>query len=469
MQQTIDSTRGAALTAWQPDLPVTSILRTEPPAPGMPQTTVDRELAVTSADLPNHIVVHYRRMTEASKEITLVVTLSGGEMQEDAQNRGITQLVATGLNNLSTEHLTTAQISGWLEAHGMTWEVGTEREQVVLKLTAAPDQLTEAFRFLHLVLTQARLQDNDVTQWRNEFGDLIARQQADPVSLCAEKVKARLYGGDPRFNLVPIAQLQRLTREQGQAWMDSLLRHAFAEVGIAGNVAASHVIPLAARYLGSVGGHAADPAPLQNMADLSRLNGPQADTCASSGNKAAAALVYRGASLRNLHDFYGLQFLSRVLQARLFAELRQKQGLSYQIQTSAEAGVNWPDGGFIVIAFSSSADNVQRGLETCRKIVSDLVTQGPTDAEIRSTMAQILSQIQQGRTQPEHWARRLAQMRASGLTLADLKTPADNYRTVGTRPELARLLREYFSPRREFSAVARPVTSNSSARKELPL
>jgi zinc protease len=445
----------AAVKPWREDAPITSLLPAPvPSSPGHVSSTTDSDLQVTTTQLPNHLNVHYRKMEACGNQVTFCVSLDGGEIEETADTRGITQLAVSALRSAATHHYTSLQMVDWLRTHGMTWDVSTDRNAVLLTLRAPSSEVDNAFRFLHVILTDTVLRPNVKETWQSDMGTTLNRCSHDPMMASIEQAELRLFGGDSRLSNIPVSQLDRLTDTQGREWLDHLVNHCYIEAGIVGNVPAEKMVDLTAQYLGSLADHP------QARAEMRPLSGPLAsgpilDQCAASGDRGAGTITFRSASLKNLQDFYGLQLISQIIQHRLFTEVREKMGMAYFINCQAEPGLTCDDGGFFLVSFSSSNEKVSAGVTACQNVLKDFVTHGATDSEIATALKQTLMSLQELKDSPEHWAWSLSQLQVNQNSLERLKQRSDDFLHAANSEEIMRLARKYLTPDREFTAIAK--------------
>jgi zinc protease len=451
----ISATQRLTLQPWHEDTSIVTLLRHDPPRPALPpSSTTDTDLQVTTTHLSNQVRVHYRKMEACGNEVTICLSLDGGEIEETNDNRGITQLAASALRSATTKDFTSLQMNDWLRAHGMTWDVSTERTSVLLRLHAPAAEVENAFRFLHVILTESVLKPNVLERWKNEMGLSLSRESRDPIMISAARVQSRLFGGDSRVASIPVSQLTRLTCGQGQEWLDHLRQHCVIEAGVTANLPSEKIGEMTARYLGSLPDH---PHANTEIRPLSGplATGPTLEQCNITNNRAAATITFRSASLNNLRDFYGLQLISRMLQYRLFNEVREKLGMAYFVNCQAEPGLALHDGGFFLVSFSSSNEKVSAGVAACQSVLRDFIARGPTDDEIATTLKQTLMGLQQIESSPEHWAWSLSQLQVNGVSLELMKQRPNDFRREATREEIMRLAREYLTAEREFTAIAK--------------
>jgi predicted Zn-dependent peptidase len=342
----------------------------------------------------------------------------------------------------------------WLRTHGMAWDVSTDRNSVLLTLRAPSSEVDNAFRFLHVILTDTILRPNVKEAWQNDMSTCLNRGSHDPIAASIEQAELRLFGGDSRVSSIPVSQLDRLTDAQGRDWLDHLLNHCYIEAGIVGNIPPDKMVNLTAKYLGSLSEHPQARAKMRPLAGP-RATGPIVDQCATSGNRGAGTITFRSASLKNLQDFYGLQLISQMVQYRLFTEVREKLGMAYFVNCQAEPGLACDDGGFFLVNFSSSDEKVSAGVTACQNILKDFVARGPNDEEIATALKQTLMSLQQLENSPEHWAWSLSQLQVNENTLERIKQRPDDFRRVANREEIMRLARKYLTSEREFTAIAR--------------
>ncbi len=122
--------------------------------------------------------------------------------------------------------------------------------------------------------------------------------------------------------------MNRLTLEAGNSWLAHLRDHCFLEMAVVGNLEGCDIPDKVASYFGSLGVH---PGTIANTADAAHEDKghPVVGVGAVSEERAAAALTFQGPRLTDLPNYCGMQLVSRILQYRLYKEVREKRGLVY--------------------------------------------------------------------------------------------------------------------------------------------
>jgi zinc protease len=203
-----------------------------PPPAGPAKVEYDADLDVTSATLVNSVVVNHHAMSSTKNEIHIKLTLPGGEIAETAANRGITQMVASCLNQTATNRLSSMEMKRILNGKNIQFYVDVEPDALTLNITTTAEDLKDSFRLLRAILTSARLENSAAENWR---GMMMLQLEAEKSNVAAAEMWAlrkELYSGDLRRSQVPVANINNLKLEEAQRWADHLLQKSPVEIGI---------------------------------------------------------------------------------------------------------------------------------------------------------------------------------------------------------------------------------------------
>ncbi len=153
----IDRTKQEAPEAWQ-DLPTVDLAGESGRDAGRPSgAEIKLTGDTTSVTLSNHMTIHCKQLDGSGKQVVFSLSIAGGADEENASTRGVTLLAAAAFESAATSDYTSLQMTDWLRAHGMTWDVSVDRNCVLLKLVSPTNETENALRFLHAILSRATL------------------------------------------------------------------------------------------------------------------------------------------------------------------------------------------------------------------------------------------------------------------------------------------------------------------------
>ena len=252
-----------------PDVEVAHATRlmAELPVPGeVAEGAEHAATGVWSGWLKNGVRVHHRLMDARRHEVTVELSLVGGELLETAQNRGITSAALVAWRNPTTKSLSSSDVRELLTGKKVTVRTGAGGRRggggraggvgegaITLGVAGSPDDLETGLQLAHLLLTQPRVEPTAFGKHLTSTLEALAESSKNPMALGLRTVASAAYPDDDvRLQPTTAEQLARLTVEGAQAWLEQLVRTSPIEVTVVGDLPRERALALVARYVGSL-------------------------------------------------------------------------------------------------------------------------------------------------------------------------------------------------------------------------
>jgi zinc protease len=211
-------------------------------------------------------------------------------------------------------------------------------------------------------------------------------------------------------------------------------------------------------------------APRRKMARVSVLAEPRrtgAEEAFELVKKQQAHMVvgYPGTTMRG-KDRFALEVLSSVLSGqggRLFVELRDRQGLAYQVGAFSQEGL---ESGYFAIFIATGADRLKRALDGIEQQVKLLREQPVPAAELSRVKRYLVGSYEISLQRRSTVASYLAFNECYGLGYKAYTRYAPSVLAV-TAEEVQRVARKYLNPKRRVVAVVMPEELSPGAQKRL--
>ncbi len=428
------------------------------PTPGkIAQRTHDRDLRVTSLVFENGVRLHLRPMSEQKDTVEFVIQIAGGEIEETAQNRGISFSAFMGLLYPATSRLSPSEFERMISGRNIIPMSFTQGGHTHITVSTVPADLEEALRVGHALLTDARVDERVLQRWLDATRDAPERRRysvASQVGLAANRL---FTGADPRFNPIEPATAERFGRDGAQAWLDRVLRETPIEVAIAGDFLLEDAVALAEKYLGSLPKRPPSSPELEAKSRVRIVPGPHEEsvTAETQTPRAEVYLAWRGADWRDTHDRRALHLAARVLDRKLTQALREQRGWVYALDCRSDAASDYAGNGRFIVRFSTDPGQAQDAVQLARRIVEEMAADGPTEEELAIVRGQLANEHEVSLRHTRYWLGWLAGMSARGDTLDGLREePAalDHMTATEVRDVLAR----YITPERRVTIIGTP-------------
>ena len=447
----------------------TSILAKAPQPGKILETTVDDDLDITSAWLDNGARVHYRFMDYKKDNVLVGITLAGGRIEETKGHFGVTEAVTACLSRQPATHrLSSTNVRDLMTGKNISVRIFPGPDALYVMVSGAPEDLETGLQLVYGIMTDGKIEDSALDVWRKGRIEMLKRLQRFPEFKAAEALTDILTGGDPRLELAPTKQqIESMTQDAAQKWMQRICREAPIEVAIVGEIDKDRAMGLVAKYIGSLPKRDRSAARLDALRSLPRETGPyerrvDVDTIT---DKAMAIAGFISNEARNVYDTRAMELASKILTSRVIKEIRENRSLVYSIRARNAPSQAYRDAGRFMAQAPCNPVNADKVVEAAHDIFTGFAKSGPTDEELENAKKQIENNLDESMKEPRYWLSVLDDLTYRGKSLEDEKEERTAYRKYTTE-DVTKVFRKYYTPQRVFRAVALPVKAKTDPTKQ---
>jgi predicted Zn-dependent peptidase len=203
--------------------------------------------------LTNNVRVSHRYFPNEKQTGQIQVALYGGGLQEDASTRGLTEAAMMAWKKPATKDLSHTELKAKLKG----WNVGTTGEVAgdYARLTVAGDNvhIEMQFQLAYWLLTKPVIEADALESWKQEqLKEIDSRMRGTRSAFPHVMADAIFPKDDVRGRGLTREQVEAITVEKAQAWLEKLIATAPIEVGFVGRVPREMVFELSQRYFASL-------------------------------------------------------------------------------------------------------------------------------------------------------------------------------------------------------------------------
>jgi zinc protease len=434
------------------------LLAKEPEPGKVAERTEEKDLGVTSAVFANGVVVHVKPTDFRKDSVVVVTRLVGGTIEETAENRGISMAASVALTSgmAASRRHSASDLTDLLTGRKFSFGANAGDATMEVMLRGSPTEMDDGFRLLHLLLTAPKVEGTSLDRWKQSMLqqlDLVEKNVGAQAGLATDGL---LTGGDARFRLPSKEQVEAFTPEACQAWLDRILKSAPIEVAISGDIEAERALELARRYLGSLPKRPVHSEAVDKLRVLKVDKGPLLETVEvdTITPQALVRAGWRGAARKMRRDSRVLLFSSQVATARLLKVIREEKGLTYSVQCAYAPASAYDGNASLFAIFTIAPDKAEEGAKLAKEVIQGLLTEPPTEEEMKAVAAQLENIITTQMRQPGFWVRVLSSLRTRGREIEDIRNLVADYTSV-TKEEILETLGRYLTEERRFCVIAK--------------
>jgi zinc protease len=404
-------------------LRVDSILAEDPEPGEIASRTEEKGLGVTSLVMKNGIRVHLKKHDRTGR-VYVRVNFLGGQIEETEENRGVTDVAFGSLDSdgIATKDTNPDMVTRYLSTRQTDLACRFDESMIRYDVWGTKKDLADGMRLLWLVLTQPYVHYEATRTARRRWYGWHWGTKRDAGEMADHLIGWHMSGSDPRWRMPSWEEYEKATDEKALAWMKRIVETAPMEVAIVGAIDAKEGEALACRWFGSLPKR---PDRLKKLNELRRVKawtGPvrEQQDVESNDPSAVVELAWRGPGRENERERVALDHAATVIDARLFGEVREEQGLCYAVSAwYASEDVDGMDR--LSIHITTGPEKAKRAVAIAREVVLRLVKEGPTKSELEAAERQWRTHVDEADRRPSHWLRLLTRLHFDGRTLEDVK------------------------------------------------
>lgn len=452
-------------------------LMTELPSPGTLKESEEHSPSqVWSGWLGNNVRLHYRHMDYRKNQVTVSISLVGGELLETAENRGITQAAQLAWSRAATRHLSSSDIrdlmtgkkisvrggggfGGGRGGRGGGGGGGGAADAISLTVSGSPEELETGMQLAYLLLTEPRIEAASFDQFQASLRQSLLETASNPSSMGMRTAAAAPYPEDvARTRPVTIEEVDRLTVEAAQAWLDRLIAESPIEVTIVGDIDRDRAADLAVKYIGAL--PARERVSAGTLAELRKLQRPVGPRIVEKviQTPTPQAFVMSGfysADDTNRADARAMAVAARILSTRMVKEVREDLQLVYSISAGSRPATTYPGFGMFSAGAPTDPSKVSALVEKLASMYKAFAESGPTEEELEIAKKQFANTLDEQMKDPGFWSGRLNQMTFRDVDLDEVLRDPEAYQAL-TAAQIRETFARHYGPEHAVVVVVRP-------------
>lgn len=488
-QELIDAGRKALDVKPEKDAEVahaTSLMTDKPKAGSVVEGTEHADTKIWSGWLSNNVRVHYRFMDREKNQATIRISLLGGELLETAENRGITSAAQLAWMRPATMHLTSSDIrelmtgkkvsvrggggfgggGGGGRRGGGGGGGGGGGDSISLTISGSPDELEAGFQLAYLMLTEPKIELSMFQQMQNMTKQLLAESLKNPMALGMRTAGMAPYpDNEVRLQPVTAEQIDKLTLDNAQAWLEKLIKTSPIEVTIVGDIPQERALKLTSEYIGALPTRErVSPDMYSSLRHLQRPAGPRVfEKSVDTPTQQAFVLSgFYGADENNRADARALSMAARILSTRMVKQVREEAQLVYSISAGSRAATTYPGFGVFSAGAPTDPSKVDALVKKLSSMYEEFAKHGPTQEELDVAKKQFATTYEEQMKEPQFWMGRMGQMTFRAVNLDDILKEPDFYQQLTTQ-QVKDTFGKYYSKDNAIVVVVRPNNPSGGA------
>ena len=417
------------LVTLQSDELVAEQMKQEPPSPAVGDAGREKIFTKTLDNGVRLLIFRDARLPMANLQVAWL----GGVLFETPETSGIARLTGSTLLK-GTATRSAEQISREIENLGGRIDVETGQNSSILTLQFLSADLPAAIGLAEDVLLRPAFSEKEVERERQLQIASLRQEREQPMSVCGDLLRARLYGSGHPYSRNPLGSepsLMSLTGDMLRNFHNTTLLGANTVVALFGDVDVEKSLELLSKAFSKI------TAGTLNVPTAS-IPENQVRVEVSEKLPRQQAVIQIGFPGLSLGD--PLRPAAEVLvqalsdmSSRLFVRIREKQGLAYYVGAAQRMG---PLPGHVVLYAGCAEDKVRHVIDELLEEARMLADNGLSEEEISRAKVKLVGDIVMQRQSQSAMARAAALNELFGLGAASVFTQEEEVEAVTTEKVL---------------------------------
>jgi len=323
--------------------------------------------------------------------ISLSAYIRTGARLEPQDKIGIASLTGTVLRTGGTTKQSGDELDEFLEGKAAVIETSIGGTAGTASMSCLTEDFPAVLEVFGDILRIPAFAPEKLKIAKNQMMAGISRQNDDPGGIVSREFKKLVFGEASPYTWVPTyATILSITQKDVMGWHKTYVHPNRMILGLVGDFQKDKALTLLNKVFGDwqKGLEANDPeAFFQEQVPAGMFYVEKNDM-----TQAKIAMGHQG--IRRDHpDYYSLVIVNQILSgsfgARLFSNIRSKQGLAYDVHGGV--GFQWDHPGMAILSMSTKTQTTGKGIDALIAESRKMVSNPPTENEVAKAKDSILN------------------------------------------------------------------------------
>jgi zinc protease len=403
------------------------------------------DLGITQLVLSNKVRINLKGSDFEQGKIRVLARIGTGKLGQPRSMPMLDSFAQSifeggGLGKYSTDEL--RQI---LAGRNVSSTLAIEEDATTISGTTTPADFATQLKLMCASITDPGYREEALWQFRKGIPMLQQQIKHTPAGPKMQ-MTAWLHSNDSRFGVASEKKLASYEIRDAKKWLSRELSKGPIELSIVGDFNQQEIIPELLNTFGALPRRGSLPDDIDELREINFPKAPASKTYTYETKipQGVAIAIWKTKGLRgNQPEFRRLNILASILGDRLREEIREKLGASYSPNAGADGSDALDDMGYIAAQSVGKPEDLDRLLETMRKLADDLSKNGATADELDRALKPTLGILEKSLRDNGYWLNTVMSQSQADPKRLDLARNRDaDYRSI-TLEEINALAKKY--------------------------
>ncbi len=323
--------------------------------------------------------------------VNLSAFIRTGSRLESQDKIGIASLTGMVLRTGGTVKQSGDALDDFLEGKAAMIETAIGETAGNASMSCLTEDFPEVLEVFSDILRTPAFAPEKLQIAKNQMMAGIARQNDDPGDIVSREFKKLIYGNDSPYTWVPTyATILSITPNDVARWHATYFHPNRIILGLVGDFQKDQAVAL----LNKVFGDWPKGPEVKDAQAFIQEQTPAGVFYIEKSDMTQAKIAMGHQGIRRDHpDYYSLVIVNQILSgsfgARLFSNIRSKQGLAYDVHGGV--GLEWDYPGMAILSMSTKTQTTGKGIDALISESRKMVSDPPTEDEVANAKASILN------------------------------------------------------------------------------
>ena len=363
------------------------------------------DLDITMVQFANHICFNFKPTDFTADEVQFALSFGRGRSGVPIAKAAMAALADDVVNESGLGRLDKEALMWALAGKKTNMQFSVKDDRFVIEGRSTPDELELMFQLLYAAVQDPAFRDEAWQLARERYQQTYQsrRQSVDGVmSLYGWRF---LSGGDPRFGMPPLADLDKLSAQDVAEWVGRALRSGAMELSVVGDFDPEVIVPLAARYLGSL--------PARENSNVRAEGSPSGPTFPTARkmevsvktqiDKALLVMALPTDDIWDIQRTRRLNVLADIIADRLRQQIREKLGAAYSTGAFSLPSRAYKNYGLLAIYIPLAPETMKKVDAEVISILEAIRQKGVSADELQRSLEPTLKGIRDRFRENDYW------------------------------------------------------------------
>ena len=303
---------------------------------------------------------------------------------------------------------------------------------------------------MHLMtayLVEPGYREEAFRQFNNQLDPIYNQITHTPMGVFQDRVDRFLKSNDYRSGFPKRSELENISKDDVQGWLQPMLENGYLEVGVVGDFNEQEVIRVASKTIGALPTRSSQKNRFNHNRKIKfpSLGQEKEFGFQSEIPKAMVGVYWPTEDIWDISRTRRLSVLGTVFADRLRSKVREELGQAYSPYARHIPSDTYDGYGYLMSILTVDPTQTQKIAEVVRDIGVDLSTKGIEEDELERAIKPLLNSIDQQLRQNSYWLRTVAlSSQEFPQKLQWAKTMVDDYQNI-TILEVNELAKKYLN------------------------